>query len=116
MNRKLVGCALGVLGLFVWFLPFAYVDFMGQTFVQSGQHIGGIAYLMLLAFAAYAVLSWLELHGPRMIGAGAALAVALLFLAQAGGSAAWGLYVAIVVSALSLWFAYRDSKTSVATA
>ena len=71
---------------------------------------GGIAYLLLLSSLAYAVLSWIEQHVPRIIAASLALAICLLFLAQAGSSVAWGLIALIIVSSASIVLAIRDNK------
>lgn len=110
MNGKVLGTILGVAGVLLWFMPLAYINFMGADAYQAGNHIGGIAYLLLFASLAYAVLSWIEQHVPRIIAASVALAISLLFLAQAGSSAAWGLFGLIVVSIAGIVVAIRDNK------
>jgi hypothetical protein len=110
MNGKILGTILGVVGVLLWFMPLAYVNFMGMDAYQAGNHIGGIAYLLLLSSLAYAVLSWIEQHVPRIIAASLALAICLLFLAQAGSSVAWGLIALIIVSSGSIVLAIRDNK------
>lgn len=110
MNGKVIGAILGVAGVVLWFMPLANVDFMGIGAYQAGNHIGGIAYLLLSASLAYAVLSWIEQHVPRIIAASLALAISLLFMAQLGSSAAWGLYGLIVVSITGIVVALRDNK------
>lgn len=112
MNCKIIGTILGVVGVLLWFMPIAYVSFMDADAYQAGNHIGGIAYLLLLASLAYAVLSWIEQHVPRIIAASVALTISLLFLAQAGSSAAWGLFGLIVVSVAGIIAAIRDNKVS----
>lgn len=107
MNTKVVGAVLGAIGLFLWFQPFVM---LGGGYWQSGQHIGGIAYLLLIAMAAYSVLSWMELHVPQMIASGLALAILLWFFAQAGASAAWGLYSLIVLNFVGMAIAWRDEQ------
>lgn len=94
--------------MFLWFMPFAYVTFMEQEIALSGQSVGGAAYLMLAGYAAYTILSWLGLHIPSIIAAGASLAVGFLFLWQAGSTAAWGLYSAVVVAGLGVLLSYRN--------
>jgi hypothetical protein len=120
MDNKVKGVLLGVAGVILWFMPLAAWDqeFMGQlmTMHQAGHHIGGIAYLLLLSSLAYAALSWLEQHQLRIIAAGIATGISLLFLVQAGSSVAWGLLALIVVSGASIWFAVKDNKKSKATA
>lgn len=74
MNRRTIGTVLGVVGVVLWFMPLAYVTFMGQEAFQAGHHVGGIAYLLLAGSVAYAVLSWMEQHVPRIIAASVALA------------------------------------------
>jgi hypothetical protein len=107
VNSKVLGAVLGAVGLFLWFQPFRM---LGGGFWQSGQHIGGIAYLLLFAMAVYAVLSWMELHVPRMIAAGLALAILLVILLSAGAAAAWALYALIVLNVASMALAWRDEK------
>lgn len=104
MNSKIVGAVIGAAGLFLWFQPFVL---LGGGYWQSGQHIGGIAYLLLFAMLAYAVLSWMELHIPQIIAAGLALAVLLTFIARAGASAAWALYALILLNVLGVALAWR---------
>jgi hypothetical protein len=108
MNKKNIGTILGVAGVLLWFMPL--INLMDMNMHQAGNHIGGIAYLMLFASMSYAVLSWLEQHVPRMIAASVALAISLLFLAQVGSSAAWGLYGIIGVSFIGLVIAFRDKE------
>ena len=110
MNQKILGTILGVVGVLLWFMPLVYVEFMGVDAYQAGNHVGGIAYLLLLSTLAYAILSWLEQHIPRIIAASVALAICLLFLFQAGSSAAWGLIGLILVSIASIVVAVRDNK------
>lgn len=112
MNGKILGTILGVVGVLLWFMPLAYVNFMGMSAYQAGNHIGGIAYLLLLSSLAYAVLSWIEQHVPRIIAASLALVICLLFLVQAGTSVAWGLIALIIVSSVSIFLAVRDNKLS----
>lgn len=118
MDQKVKGVVLGVAGVILWFMPMAAWEqvFMGRAMVmhQAGHHIGGIAYLLLLSSMAYAALSWYEQHQLRMIAAGIAVGIGLLFLVQAGSTVAWGLLTLIAVSGASLWFAYTDKKKSAA--
>lgn len=107
-TRKIIATVLGALGILLWFMPLAYVGDMG--YYQAGNHIGGIAYLLLFSFLAYGVLSWIEQHIPRIIAASVALAICLMFLFQAGGSAAWGLLGLIIVSIAGIALAGYDIK------
>ncbi len=111
MNGKILGTILVVVGVLLWFMPLAHVNFMGMNAYQAGNHIGGIAYLLLFASLAYAVLSWMEQHVPRIIAASLALAICLLFAVQAGSSIAWGLIVLIIASFASIVLAVRDNKS-----
>jgi membrane protein implicated in regulation of membrane protease activity len=94
--------------MFLWFMPL--VEFDGGAMYQSGEHIGGIAYLLLAALLAYAVLSWLGQHPPRIIASGLALVISLLFLVRFGVYAAWGLYGLMLVSVAGIVLARRDVK------
>lgn len=97
MNNKEICTALGCAGVVLWFMPLAYVEFMGLAGYQAGHHIGGIAHLLLLALLAYAALSWTGQRSPQIFSGVVALAVSLLLLASAGESAAWGLYLLTLV-------------------
>lgn len=112
MDNKLTGTILGVIGAFLWFQPFAYVDFMGQEAYQAGNHIGGIAYLLLLGCLAYSVLSWIGQHTPRIIAAGVVLAISTLFFLQSGTSTGWGLYGLLLVGGTGAFLAWKDNKAS----
>lgn len=110
MDKKLIATLLGVSGVLLWFMPLLNVEFMGQQMYQTGQHIGGIAYLILLAALAYAVLSWMQLHVPRIIASGLATAICGLFLLQAGSGAAWGLYGLLLVNIAGTAMAVLDNR------
>lgn len=107
MNNKIISTVTGVFGVLLWFTPFVYVEFMGVHGHQAGHHIGGIAYLLLVSLMAYVVLSWLELHTPRIIAALLATTIGLLFSLQAGSNIAWGLIGVVILSiteaALAVW-------------
>ncbi len=116
MDKKLIATLLGVSGVLLWFMPLLNVEFMGQQMYQSGQHIGGIAYLLLLAAVAYAVLSWMQQHVPRIIASALATAICGMFLLQAGSGAAWGLYALLLVNIAGLAMAVRDNRAAAVAA
>lgn len=91
MNKKTLGVINGFAIVILWFMPFGYVEFMGMHMYQSGQHIGGISYLLLVVGIAIAVLSWKEEHQLCLIVVGAGLLISLILLASFGTSVAWGL-------------------------
>ncbi|MBJ6751860.1 hypothetical protein [Geomonas anaerohicana] len=110
MDHKTKGVVLGLAGVILWFMPLVNFGFMGIDIYQAGSHVGGISYLLLAASAGYAVLSWFEQHQLRIVAAGIATAIGLLFLVQFGGRAAWGLYSLIVVSGISCICGYTDEQ------
>ena len=111
MNGKIIGAVLGVVQLFLWFAPWVYVN-EDSSMYQAGIHIGGITYLLLFAAFVYSVLSWMELHIPRLIAASVVLAISLLYLVQAGDSNAWGLNFLILTSITGIVIAVKDNKAS----
>lgn len=111
MNPKIFGTTLGALGMCLWFMPMVYFDMMGTEAYQAGNHIGGIAHLLLVSSLAYAVLTWMDQHVPRVIAAAVGLAICLLFLIQVGSAAAWGLMALVVLNVLSAALALRDMNT-----
>lgn len=119
-NRlRIVATSLGVIGAVLWFMPFVEVRFMGVSAFQTGSHIGGIAYLLLLACFAYAALSWMNMHVPRAIAAFTGLAICLLFIAQAGSATMWGLgtlsVVMVASAALALIDCRREARSAAAS-
>ncbi len=106
--RKIFGTILGISGVLIWYMPLAHVQIGGKIAYQAGNHIGGIAYLLLFSLLGYSVLSWLEQHIPRIIAASVALVVSLMFLFQAGSDAAWGLFGMIFFCIASIVAAVRD--------
>jgi len=116
MNSKIFGITLGALGMCLWFMPMVYFDMMGTDAYQAGNHIGGIAYLLLMSSLAYAVLTWMDQHVPRVIAVAVGLAICLLFLIQAGSAAAWGLLALLVLNVFAASLALRDAKTTQAVA
>lgn len=112
MNGKILGTILGAVGVVFWFMPFAQIHFMDMDLYQTGQSVGGIAYLLLVACVLASALSWIGMQPPRIIVTGIALAVCLMFHVQAGASALWGLYGLTAVSAVNLAAAIRDHLRS----
>ncbi len=110
MDSKMKGVLLGVGGIVLWFSPFTSFQFMGLTVTQSGQHIGGIAYLLLLASCAYAALSWVQQYQLALVAASVATGICALFAVQAGSSIAWGLIALLVLSIISIVLARRSQK------
>lgn len=110
MDKKMVAVLLGIAGVILWFMPFANIEFMGFKAYQTGQHIGGIAYLLLLASIAYAALSWMQQSQLAVIAAAVATGVCLLFAVQVGASIAWGLILLLIVSIASIVFAVRNRQ------
>lgn len=108
MRGKTLGTVLGVVGAFVWYMPLLTDGVVYQT----GEHIGGIAYLLLAALLTYSVLTWTEQHIPRVIAASLALTICLLILVQAGNSAGWGLIVLTGITFSGVVLAARDIRAS----
>ena len=67
MDKRVVGTLLGIAGVLLWFMPWMAFSMGEMEFHQTGSHIGGIAYLLLLSSLAYAVLSWVAQPMPRVI-------------------------------------------------
>ena len=109
MNGRVIGTVLGASGTFLWFMPFVS---LGGGYYQAGNHIGGIAYLLLASCVGYSALSWLKQDLPRVVAAGLAMAVCGLFVFQAGFACLWGLVALSVVAVLSLGFGVYDLKAS----
>lgn len=92
MEDRMKGVLFGIFGLFLWFSPWVNVGgYVGMSVHQSGQHIGGIAYLLLFASFMYA-------------------AICCLFTTQARSSIAWGLIFYLLLSIASAFFAFRKCK------
>ena len=125
MDKRILGVTLGVAGIFLWFMPFFSwkVEFMGVSSTSflsghiSGQHIGGISYLLLFSMFTYSAFSWLKLHQLRIIAGALFLLICILFLAQIGLNIEWeliglniewGLIGLTIISSLSLILAIKD--------
>jgi hypothetical protein len=116
MNKKMMGVINGFAILILWFMPFGYIDFMGMNMYQTGQHIGGISYLLLVAGVAIAVLSWIEQYQLCLIVAAAGSLVGLLLAASFGTSVGWGLSTLIgclIGSGISAYREMRQIKTQI---
>lgn len=111
MEDRMKGVLFGVFGLFLWFSPWVSLgEYMGVSAHQTGQHIGGIAYLLLFSSFMYAALSWLEQYRLTLVAAGASTTICCLFTTQAGSSVAWGLILYLISSIASAIFAFRKCK------
>jgi hypothetical protein len=110
MDKKTTSTLLGISSCVLWFMPWVYLDFMGVNAYQSGSHIGGLAYILLLAAVAYAILSWLLQYQLCLIVAGLSVLIAGGYLFLAGGAMGWGLVGIFFVSIASVFISYRDFK------
>lgn len=116
MNNGTQDVILAVAGILLWFAPFQYVEFMNVVGYQSGSHIGGLSYLLLIAYVAYAVFSWKALRPLALVAAATGLGVGLLFAVQVGTSIAWGLIGQVLVLSYASFRAYRLRKVAPARA
>jgi len=122
MKRQILGVIIGVIGMFLWFMPLvsweekAILEDYTYTVYQTGYHIGGIAYLLLFSTFAYAAFSWLKIHPLRIISAAVALVICLLFLGmlyskRALNNVDWGLIGLILVSIAGIVVAFLDYRS-----
>ncbi|UUM32189.1 hypothetical protein [Vibrio japonicus] len=108
MDKKVVSLSLGIIGVFLWFMPFIKVEMSSFVSYQSGKHIGGIANLLVVASLAYLILSVLELHAPRVVAAVVASAICAQLILQVGSWAGWGLIAHTVVSLIGVYLSVED--------
>ncbi|WP_353684562.1 hypothetical protein V4D30_01865 [Thermodesulfovibrio sp. 3907-1M] len=112
MDRRIIGVILGVAGIFLWFMPLVSWEerFFGNivNLYQTGYHIGGIAYLLLVSLFSYAALSWLKMHQLRIVAAGVSLLICLIFLFQANANAGWGLIGLTILSISGIFLSVKD--------
>lgn len=111
MNAKVTGLVLGVLGVFLWFMPWAQWqhEFRGETIeaFQAGHHVGGIAYLVLIAATAYSAAAWKEQPTLQIVSAAVWLGSALLLFVL-GDHLAWGMFALLGAASASLWVGFRQ--------
>ncbi len=110
MNNGTQDVVLAVAGILLWFAPFQYVAFMGMVGYQSGSHIGGLSYLLLIAYIAYAVFSWKDLRQLALIASATGLGIGLLYAVQAWTNIAWGLIGHVLILSYASFRAYRLKK------
>ena len=103
MDKRVVGTLLGIAGLLLWFMPWMAFSMGDMDFHQTGSHIGGIAYVLLMSSLASAILSWVPQPVPRII-----VAAQNTMMVAAGAV----LFSAIVGSALGLVAGYAGPRTS----
>lgn len=115
MNNGTQDVILAVTGILLWFAPFQYVEFMNVVGYQSGSHIGGLSYLLLIAYVAYAVFSWKALRPLALVASATGLGIGLLFAVQAGSNIAWGLIGHLLVLSYASFRAYRLRKVAPAS-
>jgi hypothetical protein len=107
MERRIASTVLAVAGIVLWFMPlvttvdFTILDFRMKA-TQAGNDLGGVAWLLLAAVAAAALLAWLEQHVPLALANAVASGVSLHLLVKSGRQAAWGLYGLLAVSGLGM--------------
>jgi len=96
---------------FLWFMPWRAVDLgflpremladFGTDMVQSGQHIGGLAWLTLALAVGFGVAGWLRHRLLAAMLAGAGALIGMLLVAQVGDDMRWGLAATTIVFALA---------------
>lgn len=108
VNKQFYGVSLGLLVLFLWFQPF--VDF--GLMYQSGQHIGGIAYLILFAGAGVMVFSWQRNAQLLLISGIFGTVISFWISYEIGFSRiGWGIFtIAFIAFPLSISLAGRFKK------
>ncbi len=111
MDKRVVGTLLGIGGMWLWFMPWRQFSIEAFDFNQTGSHMGGVAYMLLMSSFAYAVLAWLPQPVPRIIVAAVATLLAGLFWLSFGESAAWGLVGLCLVSGVSLIEAVQEHSS-----
>jgi hypothetical protein len=112
---KWVASGLGIVTMWLWFMPWVILGDGSSSefyFYQSGQHIGGVAYLLLGFGTAYAFFSWLDVRGGRILVSLGGLLIALGYLVQVGRGVAWGLLGLCLVQCLSLGLALLKPRSS----
>jgi predicted membrane protein len=110
MTKKNIDVMLCVASIFCWFLPFYSISGMfgmanNVEYYQSGEHIKGIAYLMLIAPVAFAYFSWTANSQLKLIAAGSQLLLCALFVLSHVGSLKYGL---ILLFALALYMVVKS--------
>lgn len=108
MDKRVVGTLLGIGGMWLWFMPWRQFSIEAFDFYQTGSHMGGVAYMLLMSSFAYAVLAWLPQPVPRIIVASVATLLAGFFWLSHGESAAWGLVGLSLLSGVSLVEAIQE--------
>ena len=106
ISIKLSGVLLGVIGIILWFTPFTYIYFMGTEAYQAGQHIGGIAYLLLFASIGYSIFFWFNQYQLAIIASVLGISICCLFAIQSGIAIAWGLWTLIMLWSISFGIAF----------
>lgn len=87
-TKQIIDISLCVASLLFWFQPFNSVSFgsydmlniYGYQMYQSGEHLGGMAYLMLIAPVAFGYFSWKEEDQLKLISAGTQLLLCKIYL------------------------------------
>lgn len=102
MDKRVVGTLLGIAGVLLWFMPWMAFSMGDMDFHQTGSHIGGIAYVLLMSSLASAILSWVPQPVPRIIVAALSTLLSGFFWLNAGEEAAWGLVWLCAVSVIGL--------------
>lgn len=116
MKIRWVASGLGILTMWLWYMPWIMLgndDQSGFYVYQSGQHIGGTAYLLLGLGAGYSYFTWKEVKGGRILVSLSGLLISLGYLSMAGKSAGWGLLGLCLVEGLSLGLALLKSGAQV---
>ena len=119
MNSKIIDVVLAVASVFFWYQPFNSVsndlfgnDFGGAAMYQSGEHIGGMAYLMLIVPLVFAYFSWVKNQQIQFIAAGAQLLLCALFILPRlmAGNVRFGIVALTVLAGVMMYRSYMANE------
>lgn len=106
------GLLIGIANVFFWFAPwYSWTqEFMGEQvpMMQNGTHIGGIAYLLIVASVLYAVFAYQKNHQLQIVFGSIQLGVALLLMTN--GNLSWGLPAIAFTSIAGIWIGMKAKK------
>ncbi len=105
MDSKVIGAVLAALSAYFFYQPFVRIN---HIFYQSGEHIGGISYALLLLPIAFAAANWVKQKQLALIFSICATLLAAQYLIRIGpATAGMGIWGVFICSAIMVYLAFR---------
>jgi hypothetical protein len=108
VDNKGIGALLAALSAYFFYQPFVRFN---DVFYQSGEHLGGIAYALILLPIAFAVANWFRQKQLALLFSICATLLSVQYLIRIGpANAAFGIWCIFICSVIMVILSFQISS------